>query len=144
MCPPVGPPINRSVPVLPGFPSNRRRRTTARPSEHMHTMPARTATASPLRRPKLSRSCLECVCKVDNSPEGQPSENNARNERRTETVTLRYHVGLHTVHGGPGQGRARGPLTLRLADAGDVRLRGTRNNRQAVLSTGWVPAVHKN
>ena len=31
--------------------------------------------------------------KVDNSPEGQSSENNARNERRTVRSRLRYHPG---------------------------------------------------
>ena len=41
----------------------------------------------------LWRRCRECVHEVDNSPEGQSSENNARNERRTVRSRLRYHLG---------------------------------------------------
>ena len=60
----------------------------------------------------LWRRCRECVCKVDNSPEGQSSENNASGRRRT--ARLRYHLGPHTSPWwtGPEEPGAPSPSTL--------------------------------
>ena len=56
----------------------------------------------------LWRRCRECVCKVDNSPEGQSSENNASGRRRARTSSSLPSWAAYVPAGGPGQ-RSPGP-----------------------------------
>ena len=60
------------------------------------TTPARTATASHLRKPKLPRRCRECVHEVDSIVRRQAVC------EATHPDLLRYHLGSHhRVGGGP-------------------------------------------
>ena len=92
----------------------------------------------------LWRRCRECVCKVDNSPEGQSSENNARNERRTERSRLRYHVGPHTCPWWTGPEEPGAPSPSAWLERRNVGLRGTTNNGSAILFYWWVPTDRPN
>ena len=127
--PPQGPTL--------GFPShdNVRRRQQQGFAEHMRTTPARTTTISPLRKPKLSRRCRECVHGVDNSPEGQSSENNASGRRRDRTSSS-LPSWAATAQGGPGQRSPGPPHPPPGWNAGTLELRGTTNNGKAILCTG--------
>ena len=105
------------------------------PTTCQATRPASTATESQqvqerhlLHANRSSREgCRECVHKVDNSPEGQSSENNASGRRRDRTSSSLPSWAVC----GPMMDRARGargPLTLRLA--GTPERRNERNNKQ--------------
>ena len=90
--------------------------------------------------------CRECVHKVDNSPEGQSSENNASGRRRARTSSSLPRWAASTqVDRARG---ARGPLTLRGADDEGRGLKGSNKQRGPVLfyvcnrlkeNSGWVP-----
>ena len=87
--------------------------------------------------------CRECVHKVDNSPEGQSSENNASGRRRDRTSSSLPSWAVC----GPMMDRARGargPLTLRLAGTPERRIERNTNNRQAILFYWWVPTDRPN
>ena len=83
----------------------------------------------------LWRRCRECVCKVDNSPEGQSSENNASGRRRARTSSSLPSWAAYVPAGGPGQ-RSPGPPHPPPWGTPRTLIEETRNNRQAILCTG--------
>ena len=103
------------------------------PTTCQATRPASTATESQqvqerhlLHANRSSREgCRECVHKVDNSPEGQSSENNASGRRRDRTSSS-LPSWAATAQGGPGQRSPGPPHPPPGWNAGTLELRGTQ------------------
>jgi len=107
------------------------------PNAYDATTPARTATASHLRKPKLSRSCRECVHEVDSIVRRQAVCETTHPDRDGP-----YGHVFATMLGrfgpsGPGPGRARGSPHPRRRPK-DVELRGSTKQREDVLFYVWV------
>ena len=97
------------------------------------------------RAPGLSRRSRECVHKVDNSPEGQSSENNASGRRRDRTSSSLPSWAVC----GPMMDRARGargPLTLRLAGTPGRWIERNNNLKQpkSYPVYWWLPTDRPN
>ena len=106
-----------------------------RPASTATASEASTGTASPLRKPKLSRRCRECVHGVDNIVRRQIVCKATHPDEDVLEHRLRYHLGPLRPKVVRARG-ARGPLTLRLAGTPERWNERNTNNRQAILCTG--------